>query len=271
MKYETIVVPVSGGKDSQLCLALALDTFPKEKIRAVHQSTGYDHPLTYEHLNWMEEFYGIKIEYTQSDKYTDIFDLIEKQGYFPNNVARSCTGMLKQEPFGKWLIANNLLRPEACLIWMGMRSNESQARSKKYGELDPDDVFPLSDLSGKYGIKFRHVMLSLPIVNYTEEEVFAELKKRGHKVNELYSKGAARVGCWPCLLARNADWVLAANDPVGREHIKKLIALEDKFITEGNQRKLIRIHPKRDVRALLDNKTLFDEPDDESTCGWCSI
>jgi DNA polymerase elongation subunit (family B) len=29
MNYETIVVPVSGGKDSQLCLALALETFPK--------------------------------------------------------------------------------------------------------------------------------------------------------------------------------------------------------------------------------------------------
>lgn len=271
MNYQTIVVPVSGGKDSQLCLALALDTFPKEKIRAVHQSTGYDHPLTYEHLDWMEGFYDIKIEYTKSDKYTDIFDLIEKQGYFPNNVARSCTGMLKQIPFGQWLEKNDLLRPEACLIWMGMRSNESQARTKKYGELDPEDVFPLSDLSGKYGTKFRHVMLSLPIVNYTEEEVFAELKRRGHKVNQLYGKGAARVGCWPCLLARNADWELAANDPVGREHIKKLIALEDKFLQEGNTRKLIKIHPKRDVRALLENRTLFDEPDDESTCGWCSI
>ena len=43
MKYETIVVPVSGGKDSQLCLALALDTFPKEKIRAVHQKIGRAH------------------------------------------------------------------------------------------------------------------------------------------------------------------------------------------------------------------------------------
>ena len=62
-----IIVPVSGGKDSQLCLALALEQFDPKEIRAVHQSTGYDHPLTYEHLNWMESFYGIKIEYTQSD------------------------------------------------------------------------------------------------------------------------------------------------------------------------------------------------------------
>lgn len=50
MKYETIIVPVSGGKDSQLCLALALEQYPKEKLRVVHQSTGYDHPLTYKHL-----------------------------------------------------------------------------------------------------------------------------------------------------------------------------------------------------------------------------
>lgn len=270
-KYKTIVVPVSGGKDSQLCLAIALEQFPKEQIRAVHQSTGYDHPLTYEHLTWIENFYGIKIEYTQSDKYKDIFDLIEKQGYFPNNVARSCTGMLKQEPFGKWLEENNLLGPNDCLIWMGMRSDESNARKNKYGGLEPEDEFSLSDLSGKYGNKFRHVMVSLPIVTYTEQQVFNELQKRRHKVNQLYSRGAARVGCYPCLLARNADWVHAANDPTGRKHIKKLIEIEEKFATNGNTRKLIKIHPTRDVRALLENKTLFDQPDDESSCGWCSI
>ena len=78
MNYKTLIVPVSGGKDSQLCLAIALETHPKEMIRTVHQSTGYDHPLTYQHLEWMETFYGIKIEYTQSDKYKDVFDLISK-------------------------------------------------------------------------------------------------------------------------------------------------------------------------------------------------
>jgi len=272
MTYETIIVPVSGGKDSQLCLALALEQFPKEKLRVVHQSTGYDHPLTYKHLDWMEEFYGIKIEYTQSDKYKDVFDLIEKQQYFPNNVARSCTGELKQVPFGKWLVANDFLKENSCLIWMGMRANESSARSTKYGDLNNEDVFSLSDLSGKYGKKFKNVSVSLPIVSFTEEQVFAELAKRGHKVNELYAKGAARVGCFPCLLAKKADWEMAAKDETGREHIQKLIELEDRFTADStNTRKLIKIHQTRDVRHLLATGSFSDKVDDSSSCGWCSI
>lgn len=272
MKYKKIIVPVSGGKDSQLCLALALEHYPKDKIVAVHQSTGYDHPLTYKHLDWMEEFYGIKIEYTQSDKYKDVFDLIEKQQYFPNNVARSCTGELKQVPFGKWLIANDFLKEGDCLIWMGMRADESTARSSKYGDLNDYDIFSLSDLSGKYGKKFEKVCVSLPIVSFTEKQVFEELEKRGHKVNELYAKGAARVGCFPCLLAKKADWEMAAKDETGREHIKKLIELEDKFVADkSNTRKLIKIHQTRDVRHLLATGSFSDKVDDSSSCGWCSI
>jgi len=272
MNYKTLIVPVSGGKDSQLCLAIALETHPKEMIRTVHQSTGYDHPLTYQHLEWMETFYGIKIEYTQSDKYKDVFDLIEKQKYFPNNLARSCTGELKQVPFGKWLVANNLLDENSCLIWMGMRANESNARASKYGDLNGSDVFALSDLSGKYGKKFKNVKVSLPIVSFTEEQVFDELKKRGHQVNELYSKGAARVGCYPCLLAKKADWEMAAKDPVGRQHIEKLVELEDRFLADKtNTNKLIRIHQTRDIRNLLATGSFSDKVDDSSTCGWCSI
>lgn len=267
-----IIVPVSGGKDSQLCLALALEQFDPKEIRAVHQSTGYDHPLTYEHLNWMESFYGVKIEYTQSDKYTDVFDLIEKLQYFPNNVARACTGELKQVPFGKWLADNDFLGEKACLIWMGMRSDESNARKSKYGDLSTEDIFYLPDLSGRYGKKFKNVQVSLPIVSFTEAQVFEELEKRGHKVNELYAKGAARVGCYPCLLAKKADWEMAAKDEIGRKHIKKLIEIEDKFLADPtNKRKLIKIHDKRDIRHLYATGSFSDTVDDSAGCGWCSI
>jgi 3'-phosphoadenosine 5'-phosphosulfate sulfotransferase (PAPS reductase)/FAD synthetase len=59
----------------------------------------------------------------------------------------------------------------------------------------------------------------------------------------LYAKGHKRVGCYPCLLANNNEWQMAAQDPVGRQNIKKLIAIEDKFILEKNPRKMIKIHP----------------------------
>lgn len=269
-KETTYVVPVSGGKDSQVCLAWALDYVPREQLRVVHQNTGFDHPLTYKHLRYIAKRYGVKIEHTHSDKYEDIFDLIEKVGYFPNTVARSCTSRLKQQPFAAWLRKNfNLAVPDQVHIFMGMRADESRQRGSKYGDMEWDQVISLPDLSTEYNNDFRHVSLSLPIVQFTTEEIFAFLKKRGDKLNPLYAKGHHRVGCYPCLLARNAEWEAAARDTVGRVHIEKLIQIEDKFKAEKNPRKLVKIHPTRDVRGLLAGAEL--EETDDKECGWCSI
>ena len=63
---KTVIVPVSGGKDSQVVLSLALAAGHKP-VR-VHQNTGYDHPLTYQHILEMEAFYGVTIEHTRNLK-----------------------------------------------------------------------------------------------------------------------------------------------------------------------------------------------------------
>lgn len=268
-KDTTYIVPVSGGKDSQVCLAWALDYVPRTQLRIVHQNTGYDHPLTYKHLRYMARRYKVKIEHTYSDTYDDVFDLIEKVGYFPGQVARACTSRLKQYPFAAWLRSNFDLSPERVHIFMGMRADEGQKRNAKYGDLDWDQIIYLPDVASAYGHEFRHVEVSLPIVQLTTAQVFDFLGKRGDKLNPLYAKGHHRVGCYPCLLARNAEWESAAHDPVGRQHMQRLVQIEDKFIAEKNPRKLTRIHPTRDVRGLLAGAALEDS--DDAVCGWCSI
>lgn len=269
MENQTIIVPVSGGKDSQLCLQMALEQFDKEKVIAVHQSTGYDHPLTDKHLLDIEKFYGIKIHITKSDKYDDVFDFVEKVGYFPSSVAKSCTSRLKQQPFAKWLTDNNYCN-DNYVVWMGMRKDESRARGTKYGGWNEDIEITLQDFSTEYKDKrFANIKVRLPIVDYLEVEVFDELNRVGAPINPLYGKGHKRVGCYPCLLSRNSEWQLAAQDPIGRENIKRLIQIEDKFIADKNPRKLIKIHPTRNVRALLDGDLLTEI--NESECSWCQI
>lgn len=267
---KTVVVPVSGGKDSQVCVCLALEKHSRDDLRFVHQNTGYDHPLTYAHLAYMEERYSINIEHTRSTKYGDVFGVIEKTGYFPSSVARSCTSRLKQHPFADWLRDNNLLAEGACHVYMGMRSDESATRASKYGELTADDIFTLPELSREYGKAFQHVLVTLPIVEWDTARVFTYLAARGDAVNGLYAKGHHRVGCYPCLLARNAEWEAAARDDVGRTHIKKLLDIEDKFKAENNPRKLIKVHATRDVRGLYERNAPLT-PSDDSECGWCSI
>lgn len=146
---RTIIIPVSGGKDSQVVLSQAVAS-GVENIVCVHQSTGYDHPDTYRHLEWMKLWYGVEIEFTVS-KYGDMFGLLEQVQYFPNSAARGCTQRLKQEPFADWLIRRGFNKENA-VIWFGMRADESATRDEKYGHLDPDEeFFTLSDVAQFYG------------------------------------------------------------------------------------------------------------------------
>ena len=269
----TYVVPVSGGKDSQVVMDLAIGWHGKAQLRFVHQNTGYDHPDTYKHLRWMARHYGVRIEHTHSAKYADIFDFIEKAGYFPGQVARGCTSRLKQEPFAAWLRTEfDLTKPDQVHIYMGMRCDESTKRGVKYAGLETDTQLTLGQIASEYSsIDFRHVTVSLPIVEWSTEDVFEHLAQRRLHINPLYKRGHHRVGCYPCLLARNAEWEAASTDPVGRAHMERLVQIEDKFAAEKNPRKLIKIHPTRDVRALLAKGAETMKPTDDDACGWCSI
>lgn len=49
------LVPVSGGggKDSQACLELALQQFDPDEVVGLFCDTGWEHPKTYAHIDWM--------------------------------------------------------------------------------------------------------------------------------------------------------------------------------------------------------------------------
>ncbi len=61
MNIIKCVVPISGGKDSQCCVKLALQKFDKSEILGVFCDTKFEHPLTYAHVDKISEMYGIEI------------------------------------------------------------------------------------------------------------------------------------------------------------------------------------------------------------------
>ena len=86
------VVPISGGKDSQACLKLALKQFDPSEIVGLFCDTKFEHPLTYAHIERMREMYGVDIR-TVNDG--DVPTLVRKYGRFPSDAARFCTDELK--------------------------------------------------------------------------------------------------------------------------------------------------------------------------------
>lgn len=251
------IVPVSGGKDSQLVLAAMLEFHRArgERVRAVHNYTGIDHSLTYAHMRYMERRYGVKVEFTRSAKYEDVTEAIKGMGYFPSSLARGCTTELKLIPWIAWLFREGYCAaPLLAHAYFGMRAAESTTRQASYGNVGPKDIFTYADMSTSASHRkkgLENVTCSLPIVHLQTADVFARLEARGDRVNPLYKRGHSRVGCYPCILSKREEWELAARDPEGRKRIGEWVAIEKRWAKGGNPRKLIRVHETRDTAYLL--------------------
>lgn len=193
------VVPLSGGKDSQACLLLALQQYKPEHIRGLFCDTRFEHPLTYAHLDTMQQNYGVKIDRITAGT---VPEQVLKAGRFPTFRARFCTDRLKMRPSRDYYKA--LAQEQGGFqVWFGMRSDESKEREKRYRFKTNDALYAPHDVFEHYpkylyqlGVTFR-----LPILDWSTAEVFRLLN---NQYNPLYSKGCDRVGCFPCLAAGDA-------------------------------------------------------------------
>jgi 3'-phosphoadenosine 5'-phosphosulfate sulfotransferase (PAPS reductase)/FAD synthetase len=272
--WTKIVVPVSGGKDSQACMALACDAAGPENVLGVHQHTGFDHPLTYAHMDYMRGRYKVEIIDVRNPQFDSVPDVMLQQVMLPSRHARLCTRLLKTGPWFKWLKEQE--NPFGFLIFLGMRTAESQARKENYGSLANLDVYQMGDISGECPASLRTVRAQLPIVTRSTPWVFEFLRKRGDKINPLYAMGHKRVGCFPCALAGKASMKLTVRDPVGRQHIGMM---SDAIQLIEWARPELRIEEffDHDLEDLLNHKEAdpfgFNDEDDEQVggCSWCNL
>lgn len=196
------VVPISGGKDSQACLQLALENFPAEQVRGFFCDTKYEHPETYKHVAWMARHYGVTID---SGCGGSVLEKALKYGRFPGGGARFCTDELKIKITKQYLKWVALLEGHV-EVWYGMRTGESHERAKRYRDKVSHDLYkPHEIMPSKYpqylgamGVRFK-----LPIIDWTEWEVMDFL---GALANPLYFHpfNRPRVGCNPCLASGDA-------------------------------------------------------------------
>ena len=198
-----IVVPVSGGKDSQACLKLALDQHPSKEVRGLFCDTQWEHPINYRHVEELKFLHGrVRIDRVCAGS---VPEQIRKHRRFPVGGARFCTEELKIWPTKRYL--RSLAEEQGCgfEVWYGMRSGESPARRTRYEGKVCDEVYMPHEVLRKYprllgvrlGVRFR-----LPILDWSTADVMSYLAETH---NPLYDLGSDRVGCFPCLASGDAS------------------------------------------------------------------
>lgn len=222
-----IVVPISGGKDSQACLKLALQSYDKDEVIGLFCDTQFEHPLTYAHIDKMRDLYGVKIERVCAGSVSEkILGLTNPR--FPSGTARFCTDQLKIIP-SKVFYKELAIKQGGFEVWYGMRSDESKERELRYKNKVNTEIYDPHDIQKHYpkylfklGVTFR-----LPVLDFSKNEIFELL---GNEYNPLYDAGFERVGCFPCL-ASGDKWKRKAfqHDNFGRQQRVIVTELEKKI------------------------------------------
>lgn len=216
------LVPVSGGKDSQACLALAVAEFGREYVGGLFCDTQFEHPKTYAHIEKMRQLYGVEIIKITAGS---VPEKVRRYGRFPSFAARHCTDELKITPT-KYFCKALAIKQGGFQVWYGMRTGESDRRAKRYAGKVDTELYAPNEVMRKYpkylskmGVSFR-----LPILDWSGLDVLNFLA--GNE-NPLYNEGFDRVGCFPCLAAGD-QWKekAFAHDDFGREQKKIALQLE---------------------------------------------
>jgi 3'-phosphoadenosine 5'-phosphosulfate sulfotransferase (PAPS reductase)/FAD synthetase len=210
------VVSNSTGKDSGITIELAIEAHGRENVRIAFADTGNEHELVYEHLEHQRALYGeiieLRADFTSriakkreyvSRVWTSegvpehivanalsilhptgvpYLDLCLWKGRFPSRKAQFCTQELKRIPLDNYMLG---LMGDGFDVesWRGMRRDESENRRHAVEREQAAE-----------GWTVVH-----PIVDWTADQVIAEHRRRGLKLNPLYSRGMTRVGCMPCI------------------------------------------------------------------------
>ena len=205
-----VVASISGGKDSA-ALSLWLTEQGIDHDR-VHMLTGWDADVTMNYIRGPLTTALGQIVEIRGDLLLP--DLARKKGMFPSKQRRYCTDLLKMQPLARYLAALE----EDAVSAVGIRGGESAARAA------------LTEWEWSDGLDCE---VWRPLLAWSVEDVIEIHRRHGLAPNPLYLRGAERVGCWPCIMARKSEIKLIADtDP---KSIDELRALEAEVTARGRE------------------------------------
>jgi 3'-phosphoadenosine 5'-phosphosulfate sulfotransferase (PAPS reductase)/FAD synthetase len=205
------VVNSSGGKDSQTALRAALAAcassgIEKSRIVVSHQCLGeMEWPGTFELARKQAELHGLEfLTSKRRDKdgnEPSLLEAVRARGKWPDSKNRYCTSDYKRGP-GNRILVELSKRPSGhgpILNVFGFRAEESPARAKK-------SSFAFNERASS---KSRPVWDWLPIHDWTEKQVWADIKESGIPYHRAYDLGMPRLSCVMCVFAPKAALMIA--------------------------------------------------------------
>lgn len=227
--YDYIVVNSSAGKDSQTSLRAIVsladrNNYPRERIIVSHQCLGrMEWPGTQDLARAQAEHYGLEFIVTKyRNRHSEPLSLLEyvsNRGKWPDNKNRYCTSDFKRGPGGRVLtmLRKRLGKKVKVLYVFGFRAEESPNRAKK----------PVFEINERQSNGVKDIRNYLPIHDWTESEVWADIEESGVPHHEAYDLGMPRLSCMFCIFAPKPALIIA-----GRAHpelLDEYIELEKKI------------------------------------------
>lgn len=208
--YDDIILNTSSGKDSQTILRVVMEQarsegYPLGQIVAAHADLGeMEWPGTVELAEAQARHYGLRF-WKMARPQGDLLTHIQQRGMWPSSAARYCTSDHKRGQIRKLMTelvsspSAALKRPVRILNIMGMRAEESPARSK----LRPF-AHDAAASNGK-----RQVDTWLPIHEWKLPDVWRDIKASGVPYHKAYDLGMPRLSCVFCIFSPPAALMIA--------------------------------------------------------------
>lgn len=192
-KEHKMFVSISGGKDSDVMKYIVDQAFSELKSEGhdvsynlIAFNTSNDSAETYKHLKQYhkmtkDNIISPSLGFYQWIKY--------KKNYFtPTKFVRNCCSTYKEGQ-----LTSVMDKKENTLTFLGMRSSESSKRN--FYDFDLNEAYKQSDKKLASPDNWKRF---LPIVKWTDEEVWLFILKNKLQYNKMYDLGFNRVGCLIC-------------------------------------------------------------------------
>lgn len=208
-EYSAVVISISGGKDSQGILrtmvGLVRDQEYAGSVVAVHADTGGEWPQSLPHCRMLCNHYGIPLEVALPVR--PLPEHIERRAQvlkeagkdepaWPSSACRYCTSDCKRDPIHKVVRGLFPQTPDGPVLSVtGERRQESAHRAK----------LPFMEEVKRLRTAKRTVMGWRPILDWSLDEVWADITASGLPRHVAYDRGNERLSCALCVLAKDAD------------------------------------------------------------------